>query len=135
MHHFTALKALLRYATFATQLASHCCRGNCRKRNCLDGVTCVAITKSRSVFVAISIARSRTRFYFTQQLLQCCDAFFTTARCNIPLETCLAIFLCAAKKTRYLKITSSLDSMAYRLRDGFEETLHSNIPNHATLIF
>ena len=79
---------------------------NVANGKCLDGVTCVLITKSRSVFVARSIARSRTRFYITQQLPQCCNAFFTTTQCNIPLETCLAIFLsCSQRKTRYLKIT------------------------------
>ena len=49
----------------------------------LQGLTCFAITKSRNIFVARRIARSRIRFYFSQRLPQCCNAFPAIAQCNI----------------------------------------------------
>ena len=41
----------------------------------LQGVSCLAINKSRNIFVATTIARSRIRFYFLQRLRQRCNAF------------------------------------------------------------
>jgi hypothetical protein len=41
----------------------------------LQGVSCLAINKSRNIFVATTIARSRIRFYFPQRLWQRCNAF------------------------------------------------------------
>ena len=57
-------------------------------------VTCLAIVKSRVIFAARSLAQSKIRFYFSQRLPQRCNTFFLAiAQCNIPLATCIAIFL------------------------------------------
>ena len=52
--------ALLRYATFLAILLRHKLKAH------LQGVTFLTIIKSRNIFVARSIARSRIRFYFPQ---------------------------------------------------------------------
>ena len=41
----------------------------------LPGISCLAINKSRKIFVATTIARSRIRFYFLQRSRQRCNAF------------------------------------------------------------
>ena len=68
------IKALLHYATCLATCLAILLRHKLQAK--LQGVTCLAILKSRNIFVATSIARSRIRFYFSQRLPQRCNAFF-----------------------------------------------------------
>ena len=72
--HTTCLKALLHYATCFATCLTILLRHKLQAK--LQGVTCLAIIKSRNIFVARSIARSRIRFYFSQRLPQRCNTFF-----------------------------------------------------------
>ena len=62
------IKALLHYATCLATCLAILLRHKLQPK--LQGVTCFAILKSRNIFVATSIARSRIRFYFSQRLPQ-----------------------------------------------------------------
>ena len=68
------LKALLHYATCVATCLAIVLRHKLQAK--LQGVTCLAIIKSRNIFVARSIAQSRIRFYFSQRLPQRCNTFF-----------------------------------------------------------
>ena len=57
------LKALLHYATCVATCLAILLRHKLQAK--LQGVTCLAIIKSRNIFVARSIGRSRIRFYFS----------------------------------------------------------------------
>ena len=72
---FTAIcsRALLHHATCVATCFAILLRHKLQAH--LQGVTCLAIIKSRNIFVARSIARSRIRFYFAQRLPHC-NAFF-----------------------------------------------------------
>jgi hypothetical protein len=65
----TTVKALLHYAICLAILLRHKLHAK------LQGVSCLAINKSRNIFVATTIARSRIRFYFLQRLRQRYNAF------------------------------------------------------------
>ena len=68
------VKALLHYATCVATCLAILLRHKLQVK--LQGVTCLAIIKSRNIFVVRSIARSGIRFYFSQRLPQRCNTFF-----------------------------------------------------------
>ena len=59
----------------------------------LHSVTYPTIIKSRNIFVAASVARSRIKFYFSQRSRQRCNGLLKHCTVsNTPLATCLAMF-------------------------------------------
>lgn len=85
----------------------------------LQGLTFLT-HKSRNIFVAWSITRSRIRFYFSSRFRKASTRFFAFTQRNIPLATGLAIAFSAVQpmKTSYLKIVRIASTpISRRLRD------------------
>ena len=83
---WSSLRRLLHCATCRAILLRH------KLHEKLHCVTYPEIIKSRNIFVAASVARSRIKFYFSQRLRQRCNGFLNITQCNTPLATCLAMF-------------------------------------------
>ena len=71
---YSNLKAVLHCATFRATCLAILLRHKLHEK--LHCVTYLAIIKSRNIFVAASVARSRIKFCFSQRLRQRCDVFF-----------------------------------------------------------
>ena len=84
----------------------------------LHGVTCYLCNLSRNIFVARSVARSRTQSYFFQRLQQ---LSITVAQCNTPPATCVAM-LCSISQS------GSLLSSPRSSSDSLVVPLHSVTP-------
>ena len=91
----------------------------------LHGVTCYLCNLSRNIFVARSIARSRTQFYFLQRLQQLSIA---VAQCNTPPATCLAM-LCSISQSGSLLYSPRSSSV---LRVAGSSIAQCNTPVRAT---
>ena len=93
----------------------------------LHGVTCYLCNLSRNIFVARSVARSRTQFYFLQRLQQLSIA---VAQCNTPPATCLAM-LCSISQSESL-LSSPRSSSVAVLKVAGSPIAQCNTPVRAT---
>ena len=91
----------------------------------LLGVTCYLCNLSRNISVARNVARSRTQFYFFQQLQQLPIA---VAQCNTPPATCLTH---NALLDQPIRILTNLSSVAV-LRVACSPIAQCNTPVPAT---
>ena len=123
---FTVVKALLRYATFATQLDSHCCCGKCRKRK-VSGWCHMRLNHKVTQRVCCEkhcTKQNQVLLYKTNAVTHFLPLHSVTSLLKLASQ-----YFCVQRKKNSLFENNfySLNSMAKRLRDRFEETLHSNI--------
>ena len=127
------LKALLHYATCVATCLAILLRHKLQAK--LQGVTCLAIIKSRNIFVARRIARSRIRFYFSQRLPQRCNTFFRHCTVSSLLQLVSQYVCWAANKNALFENSSQfLLSIKTIAREVTSNVAQCNIPDYATRI-
>ena len=100
----------------------------------LHGVTCYLFNLSRNcIFVAHSLARSRTQFYFLQRSQQLSIA---VAQCNTPPVTCLRAMLCSISQSGSLLSSPRSSSVAgFRVAGSPNALCNTSVRATAMLCF